>query len=72
MSMADLTWTCHVCNRERSDAQISVVTTDMSAERGLPEGTIKQNVKYCNDDADCTEKAKTHRLIPKPKENKDE
>ena len=56
-----LEWTCHICNRRRPDEKISVVSTDTSHERGLPVGTIKQNVRYCNDNQDCIEKAITYR-----------
>lgn len=52
-------WKCHICGRERSDIKISVLTTDISKKHDLPPGTMKENVRYCNDDADCIEKAKT-------------
>jgi hypothetical protein len=59
----DLTWTCHICKRERPDAMISVFKTDISAEIGLSGGSVlEQNVRYCNDNPDCTEKAKTFRF----------
>ena len=61
--MNELTWKCHICGDERPDNMISVHTTDLSEERGLPAGTMKQNVRYCNDNAECTEKAKTHMLF---------
>ena len=53
----ELTWSCHVCGRERPDAQIDVHKTDLSAEYGLPPGTMEQNVRYCTDDPDCRRKA---------------
>ena len=49
------TWTCHVCKDERPDAAISVVSTDLSKQYGLPPGTMKQNVRYCNDRPECAE-----------------
>lgn len=52
-------WTCHICGKSRPDASISVHKTDMSAEHNLPPGTMQQNVRYCNDNPDCIEKAKT-------------
>jgi hypothetical protein len=52
-----LTWTCHICKEKRPDAFISVVSKDTSAQFELPPGTMKQNVRYCNDRTDCAEKA---------------
>ena len=65
------TWTCHICGEERPDACISVSTRDTSADYNLPVGTMKQNVSYCNDKKECTEKAKTHSFFKK-KKNKNE
>jgi hypothetical protein len=62
-----ITWKCHLCGEERPDAKISVLTTDVSAEHGLPVGTWQQNVRYCNDRPGCIEGAKTKRLIPPKK-----
>ena len=59
----DLTWSCHICQAERPDAAISVLKTDISKQHGLPEGTMGQNVRYCNDNEDCIEKAKTFSFI---------
>jgi hypothetical protein len=50
-------WTCHVCGRERPDENISVYTSSHVTATGV---AIKQNVRYCNDNLDCIEKAKTH------------
>lgn len=51
-------WMCHICGRERSDEHISVYTSDLSSQFNLPEGTMKQNVRYCNDRDSCIEGAK--------------
>ncbi len=48
-----MTWTCHVCGELRPDSTISVVTTDVSTQYELPSGTMKQNVRYCNDRQTC-------------------
>ena len=62
-----LYWHCHICGQYRPDDKIRVFTTDISAEHGQPPGTILQNVRYCEDKADCVIKAQTHRLFkPKP------
>jgi hypothetical protein len=58
-----LTWTCHVCGQERPDDKIRVYTTDLSSEWGLEHGTLRQNVRYCEDNADCVIKAQTLRLV---------
>jgi hypothetical protein len=59
----ELSWTCHICKRERPDALIAVVTTDLSSERGLEAGTLKQNVRYCAGSKACKEAAKTYRFL---------
>lgn len=55
--MIEMTWECHVCGDTRPDDKISVFTKDLSKERGLPEGTFKQNIRYCNDRKSCIEGA---------------
>ncbi len=59
----DLTWTCHICHRERPDAMIGVYKSDLSADWGLPPGTMLQNVRYCLDDPACVEASKTFRFV---------
>lgn len=64
---ADFYWRCHICGEMRPDRFIRVFKTDISAEHGMPPGTITQNVRYCEDKAECVIKAQTHRLFkPKP------
>jgi hypothetical protein len=48
-----LTWTCHVCGDERPDSMIAVAVHDLSADHGMPPGTIQRNVRYCADRRDC-------------------
>ncbi len=62
-SIGELTWSCHICGEERPDARISVVKTDTSDQYGLPLGTVEQNVRYCNDNPDCRQKAQHKQLI---------
>ena len=51
----DLTWRCHICGATRPDAQISV----LSRKKILPgEIEVQENIRYCNDNPDCREKAK--------------
>jgi len=54
------TWNCDICKKEREDEFISVFKHDRSEEHDLPEGTFTENVKYCNDDLDCSAKAKDY------------
>jgi hypothetical protein len=54
-----MTWTCHVCGRERPDERISVHTTQVDLN-GI---AVTQNVRYCNDRPECIEKAKTHSFL---------
>lgn len=58
MDPNELTWTCHVCGDLRPDEKISVYTRDISEKHGLSSGTMKQNVRYCNDRKECIEGAK--------------
>ena len=58
-------WTCHICGMQRLDCFISVRTIDTSEEFGLSKGTMTQNVRYCNDNAECIEGSKTKRLYSK-------
>ena len=56
----NLTWKCHICKKERPDDKISVVTHPL-----VIAGQImgSQNVRYCNDNSDCLEKAKIYTFI---------
>ena len=49
-----LTWKCHVCGEGRPDAKISVLTKPL-----VINGTAcgEQNIRYCNDKAECIEGA---------------
>jgi hypothetical protein len=53
--MDDSTWVCHVCGKERPDDKISVHST----KKMVGDVEITQNVRYCNDNPDCVEGAKT-------------
>lgn len=59
-----LTWTCHVCGDERPDRNVSVYSLDISAEHGLREGIMVQNVRYCKDRPRCVRRAPKVRLVP--------
>lgn len=61
--MDNLTWTCHVCKDERPDQAISVHKRDISARYNLPQGTMTENVRYCNDRAACRENVFSTSLI---------
>lgn len=52
--MRELSWTCHICGRERPDDKISVVSKPI-----MIEGRIigQQNIRYCNDNEECIQKA---------------
>lgn len=58
-----ITWTCHVCGKERPDALISVHKRDISERFNLPSGTVSENVRYCNDSDECREKAREYRHL---------
>ena len=57
--MSDVTWTCHVCGAVRPDAKISVLTK----QRMMGRVPFEENVRYCNDRAECIEGAKTKELL---------
>lgn len=46
----DMKWTCHVCGDERPDAKTSVAKHQV--------GIVGVNVRYCNDRAECMDKAR--------------
>jgi hypothetical protein len=46
----DLTWTCHVCGKERPDDRISVAHVDVPMKGG---SVVTVNVRYCNDRQAC-------------------
>lgn len=49
----DVHFKCEICGEMRPDALISVCTTDVSKKYGLPEGSAKLHMNYCNDNATC-------------------
>ena len=55
-----LTWTCHICGEERPDERISVYSSMKALSSGIE---MKQNVRYCNDRAECIEGAKTRSFV---------
>lgn len=48
------TWTCHICKERRPDNRISVITKPLIINR---QAVGEQNIRYCNDKADCIKKA---------------
>ena len=56
----NLSWKCHICDKERPDAKISIRTIPMIIN-GRKLGS--QNIRYCNDDPTCVEKSKTFKFI---------
>ncbi len=60
--LQNLTWSCHICHTVRPDERISVKTTDISADYNLEPGILRQNVRYCNDSAECMRKAMTFKF----------
>lgn len=60
-------WSCHICYRMKPDRMISVKTHDTSELYNLPIGTLRQNVRYCNDNPECEREAETFRFDSKRK-----
>ncbi len=46
----EIKWTCHICGELRPDDKISVLTKPLIIN-GQAAG--EQNIRYCNDKADC-------------------
>ncbi len=53
------TWKCHVCGTERPDERISVLSKPVN----LKGFDFTENVRYCNDNPECVEGAKTFTLL---------
>ena len=63
--MLNPTFKCDVCGKERQEAFIDVLKKDRSSEWGLPEGSLTENIKFCNDKPSCFFGAEKVRLISK-------
>jgi len=55
-----ITWLCHICGKERPDDKISVFSSVIELGGGVE---MTQNVRYCNDNLECVEAAKTYNFI---------
>lgn len=55
MTIDDWTWQCRICHQRRPNEFISVYSS-VKTIKGIP---LTHNVRYCNDNTDCIEKAKT-------------
>lgn len=55
-----MSWTCHICKRERPDERISVMKHPIiDSDSGRQIG--HQNVRYCNDRVHCRQAARYYR-----------
>ncbi len=63
--MSELTWSCHVCGRERPDAMISVKSRRVMFYGGV---TAQENVRHCNDRQSCIDGAEDVRFSGKTSE----
>lgn len=61
--MEGLSWTCHICGRERPDTVIKVYTRDVSEKYNLPVGTMRENIRYCGDSVVCQKGAETFNFV---------
>lgn len=55
----EMSWTCHVCKQIRPDKAISV----FHRTENIGGVDIETNIRYCNDNNDCSEKVKTFSLL---------
>ena len=51
-----LAWACHICKEVRPGDKISVLSKVTVLAGVVP---VTENIRYCNDKADCAEGAKT-------------
>lgn len=51
-----ITWTCHLCGKERPDRLISVFCKEIDIGHGGA-GIVTENIRYCNDDQVCRSRA---------------
>jgi len=58
---------CHACGDNRPEDKISVLSRDRSKDLNLPEGTVTENIRYCNDNGSCLLRARKITIIPKRK-----
>ena len=60
MNLKDFTWQCHICKNIRPDNKISVMKHPL-----IVSGRVvgDQNIRYCNDNVNCKEEAKTYTFI---------
>lgn len=67
MFPSDLTWTCHICKRERPDAAIDVAYRPLRGmEDRFPD--VRFNLRFCNDTTDCIARAHGTGPWPEPQE----
>ena len=55
--LSNLTWRCEICNRERPDRFINVF------KKPTRKINLAQNIKYCNDNEDCYNRAQSYDLF---------
>lgn len=58
-------WICHICGQTRPDKCISVYVKPIIV-KGIRIG--EQNIRYCNDNSECYNKAKDFSFIKEPKD----
>ncbi len=59
-----LSWRCMVCDLERLDSRISVVTSWMVRGEDQPHPIyFKQNIRHCNDNPSCIKEATTKIIV---------
>ena len=56
----EVTWTCHICGRERPDHLIEV-KTHRRRMNGVP---LTENVRYCADSEECYQGALKKHFVP--------
>jgi hypothetical protein len=54
--MNKISWRCYICKEKRPDCFISILTVDMHPE---DPGYAFHNIKYCNDNLQCENQAKS-------------
>jgi len=51
--MEEMTWFCQICNLERPDDKVGVLSYNLKGSKGKTISNITVNIKYCKDNPLC-------------------
>jgi hypothetical protein len=62
-SISEMIWHCHCCKSRKPDGNIKAYRHDISNIYQLESGMLILNIRYCNDNPSCFQKAKNREWI---------